>query len=201
VTEARRLLVYNTARRGSNIDAIEQRARLAGVQLIVLPVLTTCFGPRTACAGLVVTTWPVSNQSNSMPDRRQMLLAVGVSKLCPNLAGTFREQRIVLNTLRYISNELKISLVCFGVNEAREAISGDVQLACRFEEFPPTRWSADEEFEDLVLAIVRNLPLIQRCFPHGRCAACCRSPTASRRRCSTFSMSSRLKRSRTEPKG
>ena len=75
------------------------------------------------------------------------------------LAGTFREQRIVLNTLRYISNELKISLVCFGVNEAREAISGDVQLARRFEEFPLTRWSADEEFEDLVLAIVRNLPL------------------------------------------
>ena len=75
------------------------------------------------------------------------------------LAGTFREQRIVLNTLRYISNELQISLVCFGVNEAREAISGDVQLARRFEEFPLTRWSADDEFEDLVLAIVRNLPL------------------------------------------
>jgi hypothetical protein len=75
------------------------------------------------------------------------------------LAGTFREQRIVLNTLRYISNELQISLVCFGVSEAREAISGDVQLARRFEEFPLTRWSADDEFEDLVLAIVRNLPL------------------------------------------
>jgi hypothetical protein len=29
----------------------------------------------------------------------------------------------------------------------------------RFEEFPLTRWSADDEFEDLVLAIVRNLPL------------------------------------------
>ncbi len=75
------------------------------------------------------------------------------------LAGTFREQRIVLNTLRYISNELQVSLVCFGVNEAREAISGDVQLARRFEEFPLTRWSADDQFEDLVLTIVRNLPL------------------------------------------
>jgi hypothetical protein len=75
------------------------------------------------------------------------------------LAGTFREQRIVLNTLRYISNELKISLVCFGVNEAREAISGDVQLARRFEELPLTRWSANDEFEDLVVTIVRNLPL------------------------------------------
>jgi hypothetical protein len=77
------------------------------------------------------------------------------------LAGTFREQRIVLNTLRYLSNELKISLVCFGVNEAREAISGDVQLARRFEELPLGRWSADEGFEQLVLAIIRNLPLRQ----------------------------------------
>jgi hypothetical protein len=77
------------------------------------------------------------------------------------LAGTFREQRIVLNTLRYLSNELKISLVCFGMNEAREAISGDVQLARRFEEFPLPRWSAEEGFEQLVLAIIHNLPLGQ----------------------------------------
>ena len=77
------------------------------------------------------------------------------------LAGTFREQRIVLNTLRYLSNELKISLVCFGVKEAREAISGDVQLARRFEELPLPRWSAEEGFEQLVLSIIRNLPLRQ----------------------------------------
>lgn len=77
------------------------------------------------------------------------------------LAGTFREQRIVLNALRYLSNELKIALVCFGVNEAREAISGDVQLARRFEEYPLPRWAADETFQQLVLAIIRNLPLRQ----------------------------------------
>jgi hypothetical protein len=47
------------------------------------------------------------------------------------------------------------------VNEAREAISGDVQLARRFEEFPLPRWSAEEAFEQLVLAIIRNLPLRQ----------------------------------------
>jgi hypothetical protein len=75
------------------------------------------------------------------------------------LAGTFREQRTILNVLRYLSNELRISLVCFGVNEAREAISGDVQLARRFEEYPLPRWSADENFEQLILAIIRNVPL------------------------------------------
>jgi hypothetical protein len=86
------------------------------------------------------------------------------------LAGTFREQRVVLNTLRYLSNELKISLVCFGVNEAREAISGDVQLARRLEEFPLPRWSAEEGFEQLLLAILRNLPLRQPSVLSARAA-------------------------------
>ena len=35
------------------------------------------------------------------------------------LAGTHREQRIVLNALRFLRNELKISLICFGVTDAR----------------------------------------------------------------------------------
>ena len=39
------------------------------------------------------------------------------------LAGSWREQRIVLNTLRFLSNELKVSLVCFGILEARDAIN------------------------------------------------------------------------------
>jgi hypothetical protein len=51
------------------------------------------------------------------------------------LSGSRREQRVVLNTLRFLSNELKMSLVCFGVAEAREAIHGDVQLARRFDAF------------------------------------------------------------------
>ena len=65
----------------------------------------------------------------------------------------------MLNTLRFLSNRLQISLVCFGVNEAREAISGDVQLARRFEQFTLSRWAANEQFENLVASILRNTPL------------------------------------------
>jgi hypothetical protein len=75
------------------------------------------------------------------------------------LAGSWREQRIVLNTLRFLSNELKVSLVCFGILEARDAINGDIQLARRLDAVTLPRWTADKEFEQLVLAIVRNLPL------------------------------------------
>ena len=75
------------------------------------------------------------------------------------LAGTYREQRIVLNMLRFLSNRLQISLVCFGVNDAREAIGGDVQLARRFEQFTLNRWAANEDFETLIASILRNTPL------------------------------------------
>ncbi len=68
-------------------------------------------------------------------------------------------QRIVLNTLRFLSKRLQISFVCFGVNDAREAIGGDVQLARRFDQFTLSRWAANEQFEMLVALILRNTPL------------------------------------------
>ena len=42
---------------------------------------------------------------------------------------------------------------------AREAISGDVQLARRFDELTLPRWSADAQFEALIISILRNMPL------------------------------------------
>ena len=94
----------------------------------------------------------------------RIMEAIGVQVLVIDevhnlLAGSYREQRIVLNTLRFLSNRLQISLVCFGVNEAREAISGDVQLARRFEQLSLGRWAASEPFEELVGSILRNTPL------------------------------------------
>jgi hypothetical protein len=75
------------------------------------------------------------------------------------LASTYNEQRAMLNLLRFISNELRVSIVCFGVADAKEAISGDVQLARRFQEYYLPRWRADEEFQALVVGILRHLPL------------------------------------------
>jgi len=96
----------------------------------------------------------------------RIMHAIGVQVLVIDevhniLAGTYREQRVVLNTLRFLSNRLRISLVCFGVSEAREAIAGDVQLARRFEQMTLSRWAANEQFEALVVSILRNSPLRQ----------------------------------------
>ena len=94
----------------------------------------------------------------------RIMKAIGVQVLVIDevhniLAGTYREQRIVLNMLRFLSNRLQISLVCFGVSDAREAIGGDVQLARRFEQLTLNRWAANEDFETLIASILRNTPL------------------------------------------
>jgi hypothetical protein len=75
------------------------------------------------------------------------------------LAATYTEQRAMLNLIRFLSNELQISVVCLGVTDAREAISGDVQLARRFREYTLPRWQADEDYQNLVINVLRNLPL------------------------------------------
>ena len=145
-------------------EAGVERTRVLALQMAGKP------GERRLYAQILTALGAPQNPRAGVVDLEQVALrlmrAVDIHVLVLDevhniLAGTFREQRIVLNTLRYLSNELKISLVCFGVNEAREAISGDVQLARRFEEFPLPRWSADAGFEQLVLAIIRNLPLRQ----------------------------------------
>jgi hypothetical protein len=75
------------------------------------------------------------------------------------LAGSPREQRVILQLFRQLSNELKASLVFLGIAEAREAIAGDTQLLRRLDQMALPRWKADDEFQSLVVAILRSLPL------------------------------------------
>jgi hypothetical protein len=117
----------------------------------ILAVLGAPHNPRTSITELEQTAV-------------RLLRDIGVQVLVLDeihniLAGSWREQRVIFNTLRYLGNELKVSLVCFGIMEARQAINGDVQLARRFDAVTLPRWTAGKEFEQLVLAIVRNLPL------------------------------------------
>ena len=75
------------------------------------------------------------------------------------LAGTHREQRLFLNVLRYLSNELEVSLVCFRVSEAVDAIRGDVQLARRLDEHHLPNWRDDSEFSNMIQTLIAAMPL------------------------------------------
>jgi Bacterial TniB protein len=75
------------------------------------------------------------------------------------LAGTFRDQRIILNAVRFLANDLRIPLVCLGTEEANQALMTDQQLADRFSAAELPAWENDAAFEQLLLSFESILPL------------------------------------------
>lgn len=78
------------------------------------------------------------------------------------LAGTYRQQRLMLNTLRFLANDLRIPLVCAGTADAKRALMTDQQLADRFEAAELLPWRNDESFCRFLASYQAMLPLRQR---------------------------------------
>lgn len=91
---------------------------------------------------------------------RQMEVKVLVIDEIHNvLAGNQNKQRLFLNVLKYLSNELMIPLVCAGIRTAFNAIQHDEQLANRFEPAVLPKWTVGEEYLRLLLSFEQLLPL------------------------------------------
>lgn len=77
------------------------------------------------------------------------------------LSGSAREQRASLNLLKFLSNQLKCSVVVLGTRDALAAIQTDAQIASRFPDFEIPRWQENEEFRGFLAGFERQLPLRQ----------------------------------------
>lgn len=75
------------------------------------------------------------------------------------LTGNPSQQRVFLALIKYISNEVKISIVGLGTDEAFYAINSDRQLASRFSKLIITRWKYDIEYGRLLKTLEKNLEL------------------------------------------
>ncbi|WP_395946563.1 TniB family NTP-binding protein, partial [Caedibacter taeniospiralis] len=75
------------------------------------------------------------------------------------LSGRNSLQREFLNLLRYLGNELRISLVSVGTREAYLAIQSDSQLENRFEPMVLPRWQANQESCSLLASFAASFPL------------------------------------------
>lgn len=78
------------------------------------------------------------------------------------LAGSHREQRAALNLLKYLANDLKISVVAVGTDDAPVAFQTDAQMSSRFTPFEIPRWSESNDFRRLLVAFEQTLPLRRR---------------------------------------
>lgn len=75
------------------------------------------------------------------------------------MAGHLEKQRQFLNVLKYLSNQLQISLVGAGIQDALRAIQTDRQLVSRFDPVGLPRWTLDREFRMLLMSFEQVLPL------------------------------------------
>jgi hypothetical protein len=75
------------------------------------------------------------------------------------LSGNVQRQREFLNILRFIGNELQLSIVGVGIKDAYLAIQSDNQLENRFEPLILPLWKNDNEFTRLLASFGKILPL------------------------------------------
>jgi hypothetical protein len=80
------------------------------------------------------------------------------------LAGSPIKQRVFLNILKHLSNELKISIICVGTNEAFNVIQSSPQLANRFETMILERWKNNQVYLQLLANYEALLPLEKPSF-------------------------------------
>ncbi len=96
----------------------------------------------------------------------RMLKRIGIQMLIIDevhnvLTGSVTKQRQFLNVLKYLGNDLQITLVGLGTKEALRAWQADPQLANRFEPAALPPWQLDQEFQMLLASFERALPLRQ----------------------------------------
>ena len=143
----------------------------------VIPVLLVQMPPSPTVGRLYAAVLAGLGMPGAMygrsPDREavamRLLRQVGCRMLLLDelhnlLAASGARQRELLNLLRYLGNELRIPIACFGTREAYLAIRSDDQLENRFEPFLLPAWEDGPEFGRLLASFEAVLPL---CEPSG----------------------------------
>lgn len=75
------------------------------------------------------------------------------------LTGTARQQRQIMNTIKYLCNQLQIPIVLSGTKDAVRILHTDPQHASRFDVAELLLWKNDREFRKLVSTFEHVLPL------------------------------------------
>jgi Cdc6-like AAA superfamily ATPase len=75
------------------------------------------------------------------------------------LAGNYREQRAAMNLLKYLANDLQMSVVLVGTADAVVALQTDPQMSSRFSPMELPRWAESEDFRRFLHAFEKLLPL------------------------------------------
>jgi hypothetical protein len=119
---------------------------------------------------LTAVSAPISNdfgrsypaRGNAMNLLRDLhVRMVIIDELNSALAGSPRQQRLFLQLLRFLSNELKLALCATGIHEARHVLFSDPQLRSRFTDIEFDLWEPEGELRDFLTRLTWSFPLRQ----------------------------------------
>jgi len=75
------------------------------------------------------------------------------------LSGPISKQKIFMNALKNLSNDLQITIILVGIKEALRATNTDNQIANRFKPVFLLKWQLDRDYLSLLASIEKTLPL------------------------------------------
>ncbi len=111
----------------------------------------------------------VPYQFNDRVEKKQyqvisLLKKIGIKMLIIDeihqiLTGTPNAQRIFLNVIKHLSNELQIVIVGVGIRDAFNVVNSDPQIANRFEPKVLPLWNMNEDYIRLLASYEYTLPL------------------------------------------
>lgn len=82
-----------------------------------------------------------------------------IDELNALLAGSVTKQRFFLNMLKYLSNDLQVSIIAAGTADALQAVRSDPQIESRFPSRILPRWQQGADFRKLLYSFEYVLPL------------------------------------------
>jgi len=80
------------------------------------------------------------------------------------LRGTATKQRIMMDAIKNLSNELMIPIVGVGTKEAALILATDPQHTSRFDIVRLSKWELDKNFRGMLMAFEKRLPLKKPSF-------------------------------------
>lgn len=142
-----------------------------GGEHIIAPVLYTQAPPAPSEAGFyaeILGTLFEKVPAGSTDAKRARVIQVlrGVQlkvliidELHNILAGASTKQQQFLNMIKYLGNELQISIIGCGTGDLLRAVSIDPQIQNRFMPELLPKWQMNKEFRQLLMSFERILPL------------------------------------------
>lgn len=147
---------------GMSADRECQHIPVLAMQMPSSPTTRRFYAALLAAVGSPLVTSGATDQreQRALKIMRQVGVRVLIIDELHNiLAARPSQQREFLNLLRFIGNELRISLCCLGTKEAYLAIRSDDQLENRFEPIPLPRWTDGVDLGRLLASFEATLPL------------------------------------------